>query len=283
VRRREFITLLGGVTAWPLVARAQQPVMPVIGYLYSGAAETSAPSLAAFRKGLGEVGFSEGRNVEIEYRWANNEAERLPELAVDLVRRGVAIIVAPGTSGSVLAAMDATKTIPIVFRTGGDPVQLGLVASLNRPGGNVTGVNAMSLETGTKRLGLLLELLPGATRFAVLFNPSGLNAEPARKELQAAAASIGRQIEFFGASSSQQIDAAFTNLVQKRREPDGTSSSEAVGHKIAAARSRKIKERALGLGDQLVQGSDLPASLGRACIHGGGKPCMHTKGCRDQY
>jgi putative ABC transport system substrate-binding protein len=128
-------------------------------------------------------------------------------LAVELVRRGVAVIVAPGTSGSVLAAMDATKTIPIVFRTGGDPVQLGLVASLNRPGGNVTGVNALSLETGTKRLGLLLELLPGATRFAVLFNPSGLNAEPARKELQTAAGNIGRQIEFFGASSSQQIDA----------------------------------------------------------------------------
>ena len=217
MRRREFVTLLGGAAAaWPLAARAQQPAMPVIGYLYSGAAETSAPFLAAFRKGLGEVGFSEGRNVEIEYRWANNEAERLPELAVDLVRRGVAVIVAPGTSGSVLAAMDATKTIPIVFRTGGDPVQLGLVASLNRPGGNVTGVNAMSLETGTKRLGLLLELLPGATRFAVLFNPGGLNAEPARKELPAAAASIGRQIEFFGASSSQQIDAAFANLAQKR-------------------------------------------------------------------
>jgi ABC-type uncharacterized transport system substrate-binding protein len=216
MRRREFIAALGGAASWPLAARAQQPAVPVVGYLYSGAPETSAPWVAAFRRGLGEVGFFEGRNVEIEYRWANNEPERLPELAANLVRRRVSVIVSPGISAATLAAKAATATIPIIFRTGGDPVELGLVASLNRPGGNVTGVNAMSLETGTKRLGLLHELLPGAARFAVLGNPNDLNAEPLTKDLQAAALTIGRQIEFFSASNHREIDVAFANLVQMR-------------------------------------------------------------------
>jgi ABC-type uncharacterized transport system substrate-binding protein len=218
VRRREFIAMLGGAAAWPVAARAQQAAMPVIGYLYTGAPEASTTWVAAFRKGLTEVGFSEGRNVEIEFRWANNEPERLPELAADLVRRRVAVIVAPGTSASVLAARAATTTIPIVFRTGGDPVELGLVASLNRPGGNVTGVNAMSVETGTKRLGLLHELLPQAARFAVLFNPNDPNAEHVSKDLRAAALAIGRQLDFLTASSSRDIDVAFASLVQK--QPD---------------------------------------------------------------
>jgi putative ABC transport system substrate-binding protein len=217
MRRREFVTLIGGAAAaWPLAARAQQPGIPVIGYLYSGGPEPSAPWLAAFRKGLVEAGFSEGRNVEIEYRWANNEPERLPELAADLVRRRVAVIVAPGTPASILAAKAATQTIPIVFRTGSDPVELGLVATLNRPGGNVTGISAMTAEIGTKRIGLLHELLPGANRFGALINPNDPNAEHANKDLQAAALAIGRQIEFFTASSSREIDAAFAGLAQKR-------------------------------------------------------------------
>jgi putative ABC transport system substrate-binding protein len=216
IARRELMTLLGGAAAWPVMAGAQQPTMPVIGYLYTGTPEASATWVAAFRKGLGEVGFSEGRNVEIEFRWANNEPERLPELAADLVRRRVAVIVTPGTSASVLAAKAATTTVPIVFRTGGDPVELGLVASLNRPGGNLTGINAMSVETGTKRLGFLHELLPQAARFAVLFNPNDPNAEHVSKDLRAAASAIGRQLDFLAASSSHDIDVAFASLVQKR-------------------------------------------------------------------
>jgi putative ABC transport system substrate-binding protein len=197
-------------------AGAQQAAIPVIGYLYTGASETSATWVAAFRQGLSEVGLFEGRNVVIEFRWANNDPERLPELAADLVRRRVAVIVTPGTSASVLAAKAATRTIPIVFRTGGDLVELGLVASLNRPGGNVTGVNALSLETGTKRLGLLNELLPRAARFAVLFNPNDPNAGHVNKDLRAAASAIGRQLDFLNAASSREIDVAFAGLVQKR-------------------------------------------------------------------
>jgi putative ABC transport system substrate-binding protein len=217
MKRREFITLVGAAAAaWPLAARAQQAAMPVVGYLYSGALETSTSQVAAFRKGLSESGFSEDHNVVIEYRWANNDPARLPELAADLVSRRVAVIVAPGTVAGVRAAKAATTTIPIVFRTGGDPVELGLVASFSQPGSNITGVNAMSLETGTKRLGLLRELSPEAARFAVLVNPNDPNAAHYTKDLQAAASTIGRQIEFFKASNNREIDVAFANLSQKR-------------------------------------------------------------------
>jgi len=217
IRRRAFITLLGGAaTVWPLAARAQQPAMPVIGYLYSGTPEASASWVAAFRKGLSESGFSEGHNVAIEYRWAYNDPARLPELAADLVRRRVAAIVTPGIAAGVLAAKAATATIPIVFRTGGDPIELGFVASLNQPGGNVTGINAMSLETVAKRVGLLHDLLPHAERFAVLLNPTDPNADHYSKDLQAAASTIGWQIEFLGASNIREIDIAFANLAQKR-------------------------------------------------------------------
>jgi putative ABC transport system substrate-binding protein len=217
VTRREFITLLGGAAAsWSLVARAQQSGVPVIGYLYSGAPDTGEHYAAAFRKGLNELGFSEGQNVSVEYRWAHNDPARLPDLAADLVRRRVAVIVAPGTPAGVLAAKAATTTIPIVFRTGGDPVQLGFVASLNRPGGNVTGINAMSAEVVTKRIGLLHELLPRATRFAALINSNDPNAEPVSKDLEAGVAAVGGRLELLTTTNVREIDVAFAKLVQSR-------------------------------------------------------------------
>jgi putative tryptophan/tyrosine transport system substrate-binding protein len=214
MRRRDFVTLLGGAAAgWPLAARAQQPAMPVIGFLYPGVPEASASQVAAFRKGLSEAGFVEGRNVAIEYRFAYDDNARLPELAADLVRRRVAVIAAPGSTAGALAAKAATTTIPIVFSTGGDPVQVGLVASLNRPGGNVTGIGSMNAELGPKRLGLLHELLPKAERFAALVSARTSLSVP---DLQAAASAIGLPIEFLPAATNRDIEMAFATLVQKR-------------------------------------------------------------------
>jgi putative ABC transport system substrate-binding protein len=219
MRRREFIALMGGSAAalslfWPLAARAQQPAMPVIGYLQPGS--PNASQVAAFRKGLSETGFVEGKNVAIEFRWAHNDNSRLPELAADLVRRRVAVIVTPNGFGPAFAAKAATATIPIVFGNGVDPVQTGLVASLNRPGGNLTGINGMGAELGPKLLGLLHELVPGAARFAVLVNPTSPAADTMIADLQGAAATIGRQIEVLTAVTNRDIDAAFASLVQKR-------------------------------------------------------------------
>jgi putative ABC transport system substrate-binding protein len=216
--RRQFITLLGGAAVWPVAAPAQQPTMPVIGYLYSGAPETGAYLAAAFRQGLGELGFVEGRNVVIEYRWAENQPARLPELAAELVRRRVTVIATLGTSPSVLAAKAATATIPIVFRTGADPVEAGLVASLNRPGGNVTGVTTLSWETGTKRLGLLHELLPRVTRFAMLFNPTDANIDYLTKDAESAAATLGVGLDILRVASSRDIELAFASLMSRRIE-----------------------------------------------------------------
>src|SRR5262249_14115063 len=216
--RGEGARLLGGAAAaWPLAARAQQP-MPVIGYLYEGWPEPNAQLLAAFRKGLSETGYFEGRNVTIEFRWALGQYDRLPELALELVRRRVAVIVAPGGMPAALAVKAATTTVPIVFGTGGDPEQTGLVASLNRPGGNVTGVSAMNVELTTKRFGLLHELLPGAARFAVLVNPDSPLTEPAITDLRVAASSIGRELEVLTAKTNHDINAAFATLVQKRAD-----------------------------------------------------------------
>ena len=216
MRRREFITVLGGATvAWPLAVHAQQPAMPVIGFLRPGSPEPNAHLVAAFRRGLGETGYVEGRNGAVEYRWAHNDDDRLPELAADLVRLRVAVIVTPGSTAAAAAAKSATTTIPIVFSAGGDPVQTGLVASLNRPGGNVTGVSSMSGELGAKRLGLLQELVPRAARFAVLVNPNNPLATAFVTDLRAAAAAIGRQIEVLTASTSHDIDTAFVMLVEK--------------------------------------------------------------------
>ena len=220
MRRREFILALGGAVAapsllWPRAARAQPPSIPIVGYVHSDSPQTAAGLLAAFREGLSETGYVEGQNVAIEYRWAENDLSRIPELVADLVRRRVAVIATPGSSAAALAAKAATTTIPIVFSLGLDPVQLGLVDSLSRPGGNITGVNSMSNELVAKRLGLLHELLPTATRFAVLVNPKNPTTESLKKDVEVAAAAIGPQIEFFTASTGVDIDTAFASLVQR--------------------------------------------------------------------
>jgi ABC-type uncharacterized transport system substrate-binding protein len=206
----------GLAAAWPLAARAQQLPMPVIGTLFAGSPEQTATQVAAFRSGLSETGYVEGRNVRIEYRWANNDLDQLPELAADLVRRRVAVLVVPVDTPSAHAAKAATTTIPIVFGTSIDPVQSGLVASLNRPGGNVTGITSMNTDLAAKRLGLLRELLPEATRFAVLVNPRGPSTASIAEELQSAVSKIGGQIEVVAADSNSEIDAAFASFVQKR-------------------------------------------------------------------
>ena len=218
MRRREFITFLGGAaTAWPLAARAQQPSMPVIGLLYPTSPDMNADRLRGFRQGLKDTGYVEGENVAIEYRWAENQMDRLPALAAELVRRQVSVIAATGGLDSALAAKTATTTIPIVFSVTEDPVRLGLVASLARPGGNLTGINIFTGELGAKRLGLLRELVPAATRVAVLVNPANAaNAESTESDVAAAARTMGLQIQIFKASTTREIDAAFVTFVRER-------------------------------------------------------------------
>jgi putative ABC transport system substrate-binding protein len=215
LRRRELITLLGGAAlAWPLAARAQQPAIPVIGALNSTSPADRAHVVNAFRQGVREAGYVEGQNVAIEYRWARGQIDRLPDLAADLIRRQVAVIVVTD-SPSAVAAKAATTTIPIVFASGGDPVRLGLVASLNRPGGNVTGVSFMSAELGAKQLGLLHELLPGAVRIAVLVDPNLPITEFFISDVRAAASTIRKTIEVLHASTVRDIDTVFASLAQK--------------------------------------------------------------------
>jgi putative tryptophan/tyrosine transport system substrate-binding protein len=217
LKRREFITLLGGAAAaWPIAARAQQPAIPVVGLLHLGSPEANVNVMAAFRRGLAETGYVEGRNVAIEFRWAHNDTARLPELAADLVRNRVAVIATPGSVASALAAKAATATIPIGFNTGADPVEVGLVASLNKPGGNITGVSYMNTELAAKRLGMLHELLPKAARFAVLVERNNPSNDAMVTDLRAAAASLGRDIEVVAAATGNDIIPAFTSLVQKR-------------------------------------------------------------------
>jgi putative tryptophan/tyrosine transport system substrate-binding protein len=215
VRRRQFLTLLGGAAAWPLAPRAQQPAMPVIGFLHSGSPEPMVSRVAAFRKGLGEAGYVEGQNVAIEFRWAAGPDDRLSDLAADLIRRRVAVIATPGSTSAALAAKAATTTIPIVFLVGSDPVALGLVASLNRPGGNATGVNFQLVELVTKRLGMLREIAPGSNRFVALVNPNTAFTDAVVKDLQASASALGLPIEILRAGTGREIDAAFANLVQR--------------------------------------------------------------------
>jgi putative tryptophan/tyrosine transport system substrate-binding protein len=216
VKRRDFVTLLGGAAAWPLAARAQQSVMPVVGYLGS-TSPASAKRLAALRKGLRDAGFEEGRNVAIEFRWADAREERMPELVADLIRRGVAVIVAPATTAGALAAKAATTTIPIVFAAGSDPVALGLVTSLSRPGRNITGVTILGVELTAKRLGLLRELTPQATRFVALVNPRSVMADGIVKNVEASAPIFGLPVEILHASTDRELVAALSGLSQSAR------------------------------------------------------------------
>jgi putative tryptophan/tyrosine transport system substrate-binding protein len=241
MRRREFITLLGGAAAWPMAARGQQAAMPVIGLLHPGSPEANARFVAGFRKGLGETGHVEGRNVLIEYRWGHGESTQLPELAADLVRRAVSVIVTPGGVAAAIEAKAATATIPIVFVIGADPVQAGLVVSLNRPGGNVTGITSINSGLAAKQLGLLHRLLQRDARFAVLVNSSNPQIRLVLADVQAAAAAMGQPLDVVSATTYREISPAFKEAAQKRADailisPDPLFSSRPVQLATLAAR-----------------------------------------------
>jgi putative ABC transport system substrate-binding protein len=245
MQRREFITLLGGAAvAWPLAARAQQPAMPVIGFINAGSADTFARQVAAFRKGLNETGYIEGQNVMVEYHWLEGHNDRVPALVADLVRRQVAVIATPASTPAALAAKAATATIPIVFSVPEDPVKLGLVASLARPGGNATGINFFNTEVIAKRLRLLHDLVPKAVRVAVVVNPSSaVLTETTLRAVQEAAPTIGLQIQILNATTIGEIDAAFATFARERPDalfvaPDSFFASRAVQFATLTARER---------------------------------------------
>jgi ABC-type uncharacterized transport system substrate-binding protein len=214
MRRRRFISLMGGAAAWPLAARAQQLTLPVIGFLNSESPTTYAAPLAAFRRGLSETGYVEGRNVAVEYRWAEGQYQRLPELAADLVKHQVTVIATPGSSVATIAAKAATTTIPIVFLIATNPVEVGFVTSLNKPGGNLTGVTSLNVEVAAKQLELLHELVPRAAIVGLLVNPAGPLAEPATRTVQAAARVLGLKLQVLHASTERDFDRVFTTLVE---------------------------------------------------------------------
>jgi putative ABC transport system substrate-binding protein len=260
MRRREFITLLGGTATWPLAARAQQSAMPIVGFINARSAETSVRNSAAFRKGLNETGYVEGQNVTVEYHWLEGQYDQLPSLMADLVRRRVAVIATPGFTAGAQAAKAATSTIPIVFGVGEDPVKLALVASLARPGGNATGINFFVAEVLSKRLGLLRDLVPKAVRIAVLVNPANAPTTDATlRDIPEAARALGLQIQVLNAKTSREIEAAFTTLVRDRVDalfvaPDGYFLSRrvqfatlAAHHRIPAAYSNREDVEAGGL------------------------------------
>ncbi len=214
LKRREFITLLGGAAGWPLAARAQQPSMPLIGFLNGASPDGYAPYVAAFRQGLKEAGYVEGQNATIEYRWAEGQYDRLPALAADLVRRQVTVIAAT-SSPAARAAKAATSTVPIVFTTADDPIRLGLVVSLNRPGGNATGVSSLLVDLGSKQLGLLRELAPGTTAIAVLVNPNFPGTERQLRDVEVAARVLGLQLIVLRASTEREMETAFANVARQ--------------------------------------------------------------------
>ena len=243
MRRREFITLIGGAAAaWPLAARAQQLAMPVVGFVNGRSPESSVRVADAFRKGLNEAGYIEGQNVTVEYHWLEGQYDQLPSLMADLIRRHVAVIATPGSNPAALAAKAATTTIPIVFGVGADPVKMGLVASLARPGGNATGINFFLADVSAKRLGLLHNLVPKAVRIAVLVNPTNTStAEAMLRDIPEAARALGLQIQVLNASTSREIEAAFATLVRDRADalfvaPDGFFISRRVQFATLAIR-----------------------------------------------
>jgi putative ABC transport system substrate-binding protein len=212
MKRRKFIRTLAGAAAWPFAARAQQPLMPVIGFLHAGSPGQNIQRLEAYRKGLSDTGFVEGQNVTIEFRWADGHVDRLREMALDLISRQVAVIATPGSTDAALAAKSATTKIPIVFAAGGDVVALGLVASLSRPGANVTGATSLNADIAAKRLGLIRQVVPEGARYLALVNPSSVLSGSYLKDLQAGAASLGLHVQIVNASTDAEIDAALANL-----------------------------------------------------------------------
>jgi ABC-type uncharacterized transport system substrate-binding protein len=288
IGRREFITLLGGgAAAWPLAAGAQQPAMPVVGIINAGSPETSVSRVTAFRQGLGELGYAEGQNVTIDYRWAEGRYDRYPELVTDLIRRKVSVIATGASGPAAFAAKAATSSIPIVFGVGEDPVRLGLVASLARPGGNVTGVNFFTAEVAAKRLGLLRELAPRTTRVAVLVNPANAaSAESTARDVRAAAPALGLQVQMLNAATVREIDTAYASLVRERADAlvvagDGFFNSRrvqlamlAVRHAIPATYSVRDYPEAGGLISYGTSFADTFRQIGIYCgrILKGAKP-----------
>jgi putative ABC transport system substrate-binding protein len=244
IERRKFIAALGAAAAWPLPAQAQQPALPVVGVVSGQSADADGRNAAAFRKGLNESGYVDGQNVSVEYHWLEGHYDRLPDLMADLVHRQVALIATPGSAPASLAAKAATTTIPIVFGVADDPVKLGLVASLARPGGNATGINFFYQEVVAKRLRLLHDLMPKAVHVAVLINPANTStAEPTKRAVLEAAPNVGLQIQIFNASTMREIDAVFANFANERPDalfvaPDAFFTSRAVQFATLAARDK---------------------------------------------
>ncbi len=276
MQRREFIAVIGGAAAWPLAAAAQQLALPVVAFVANRSADASVYAVAAFRKGLGETGYAEGRNVTVEYHWLEGQFDQLPTLMADLIRRRVAVIATPNNTLVATTAKAATATIPIVFSVGTDPVKTGLVASFARPGGNATGINYFALEVLAKRLGLLHALAPKAARVAILVNPAnGPSADLTVRSVQVAARSIGLQTKVLNASTSGEIDAAFASLAQERAEdvlfvaPDGFFQSHSeqlvaltARDKIPAAYPDRAAVAAGGLMSYGTDGADMYRQIG---------------------
>jgi putative ABC transport system substrate-binding protein len=280
MKRRQFITLIASAAAsWPLAARAQQPVLPVVGFIHPGSARADMSNTTAFRKGLSETGYVEGQNVTVEYHWLEGQYDRLPAILADLVRRQVAVIATPGSTPASLAAKAATSTIPIVFGVGEDPVQLGLVANFARPGGNATGINDFLNEVVAKRLRLLHDLVPKAVRVAVLVNPANApSATSTLRGVQEAAPAIGLQIQVLNATTVDEIDAAFASVTRERADalfvaPDAFFTNRAVQFaaltardRIPAAYSRRDNVAAGGL---MSYGADLADSFRQVGVYTG--------------